>query len=146
MAGTHVLALRQANLQANAIAGGNSESVLRVAAMPTAANPTEWVCVMETDRATYRFMLSLLRTPPDIPTIRYLKPEGLAAQAVEQATLEERAQVFLGFARFPVVEVIGGDCASQTLVQFADLRYTEPGKSRGTFPLDVPVDCPVLNK
>ena len=110
--------------------------------MPTAANPTEWVCVMETDRATYRFMLSLLGAPPDIPTIRYVKPEGLAAQAVEQATLDERAQVFLGFARFPVVRAAAETCVTQMLVQFADLRYTEPGRTRGTFALDVPVECP----
>jgi hypothetical protein len=33
-------------------------------------------------------------------------------------------------------------CATQTLVQLADLRYTEPGTSRGNFSLELPVDCP----
>ncbi len=52
----------------------------------------------------------------------------------------------MGFARFPVVEVVGEDCVTQTLVQFADLRYTEPGRDRGTFSLEVPVDCPIKVK
>jgi len=25
----------------------------------------------------------------------------------------------------------------------ADLRYTEPGKSTGTFSLELPIDCPL---
>jgi hypothetical protein len=115
--------------------------------MPTVANPTEWICVMETERATYRFNLSLLRSAAGSARIvRYEKPQGLDAEAVALAARDSRSQVFLGFARFPVVRVAGEDCATQTLVQFADLRYTEPGRSRGTFTLDVPVDCPTLDK
>jgi len=52
--------------------------------------------------------------------------------------------VFLGFARFPVFRLVGADCATQTVVQIADLRYTEPGQQRGgTFSLDVPIACPI---
>ena len=143
----HSVALRQANTQALDIANKNAEQVMRVAAMPTLANPTEWLCVMETDRATYRFNLSLFRSLPGSTNIvRYEKPEGLDAEAASQAARDGRSQVFLDFARFPVVRVLGEDCATQTLVQFADLRYTEPGKGRGTFSLEVPVDCPVLSK
>lgn len=146
LAVTHAVALRQAKFQATTIARMNTEQVVRVAAMPTVANPTEWICVMETDRATYRFKLSLLRDPPGLANIvRYEKPEGLSAETVAQAARDSRSQVFLGFARFPVVRVEGEDCATQTLVQFADLRYTEPGRNRGTFSLDVPVDCPALD-
>jgi len=50
--------------------------------------------------------------------------------------------VFLGFARFPVLQLADPDCVTRTLVQIADLRYTEPGRSRGTFSLEMPVDCP----
>ncbi len=140
----HALALRQANVQAAAIASKHREQVLRVAAMATAANPTGWVCVMETDRATYRFSLSLTRHPLGSASIvRYEKPTGSTALEVAEAERDRRAQIFLGFARFPVVRLVGEDCATQTLVQFADLRYTEPGRGRGTFSLDVPVDCPV---
>jgi len=39
--------------------------------------------------------------------------------------------MFFEFARFPVERVIDSSCATQTLVQFADLRYTEPGKVEG---------------
>ena len=143
----HALALRQARVQALAIANSHGEQILKLAAMPTVANPTEWLCVMETDRATYKFSQSLLReSPRSAPPIRFEKPSGSAAEAIAEATRDERAQVFLGFARFPTVEVAGTDCATQTLVQFADLRYTEPGKGRGTFSLDVPVECPALDK
>ena len=139
----HKLALERATAQATAIANGHGEHVLKLAAMPTVANPTTWLCVMETDRATYKFSLSLLLERPSASAVaRFEKPSGLAATAVEQAELDERAQVFLGFARFPTVRAVGEDCVTQTLVQFADLRYTEPGKGRGTFSLDVPVECP----
>lgn len=145
LAVTHTVALRQAKIQATTIANQNAEHVVKVAAMPTVANPTQWICVMETDRATYRFNLSLLQTARgDLNFVRYEKPQGVVAEAVAEAGQDSRSQVFLGFARFPVVRVEGEDCATQTLVQFADLRYTEPGRGRGTFSLDVPVECPAL--
>jgi inner membrane protein len=144
LAAAHGLALRQAKVQAANIANRNAEQVMKVAAMPTAANPTEWVSVMETDRATYRFHTSLLHSPSGVSDVlRYEKPQGLTAEAVAQAARDGRSQIFLGFARFPVVRVVGEDCVTQMLVQFADLRYTEPGRGRGTFSLDVPVDCPL---
>jgi hypothetical protein len=152
LAFVHRLALRGAELQATTIANRNAENVIRVAAMPTVANPAEWICVVETERAIYRFNLSLFRSPPDSANprasaniVRYEKPEGVEAEAVAQAARDIRAHVFLGFARFPVVRVVGEDCTTQTLVQFADLRYTEPGTGRGAFSLDVPVECPALS-
>lgn len=144
LAAAHALALRAAKVQANSLAASNAEQVLRVAAMPTVANPTEWVCVMETDRATYKFKLSLLqRSVGGSNVIRYEKPSGATAQAMSEAERDGRSEIFLDFARFPVVHLVGEDCATQTLVQFADLRYTEPGRGNGTFSLDVPVDCPL---
>ena len=149
LAAAHRVALRGAELQATTIANRNAENVIRVAAMPTVADPTEWVCVMETERATYKFNFSMISSPPgsrnppsSANILRYEKPMGSNAEPVAQAVRDSRSGVFLGFARFPVVQVVGEDCATQTLVQFADLRYTEPGRSRGTFSLDVPVDCP----
>lgn len=143
----HSLALRQAQAAAAEIAARNGEQVLKLAAMPTVANPTEWICAMETDRATYRFSVSLPGPQPVSDNVtRFEKPTGLAAAAVAAAERDYKTRVFLGFARFPATRVLGEDCMTQTLVQFADIRYTEPGNSRGTFSLDVPVDCPVLNK
>jgi len=140
----HAVALRQANAQAAAIANSHSERIINLAAMATAANPTGWVCVMKTDRATYRFELSLLgNRPASSAVVRYENLEGIEAKTVADAERDYRAQLFLGFARFPVMRVVGEDCVTQTLVQFADLRYTEPGNGRGTFSLDVPVDCPL---
>jgi hypothetical protein len=143
----HAVALRRANVQAAGIANSHAEQLLKVAAMATAANPTGWVCVMETDRATYRFNLSLTSDPPGSSAfVRYEKLSGRSAEMVAEAVRDNRAQIFLGFARFPVMRVVGEDCATETLVQFADLRYTEPGRGRGTFSLDVPVACPDLKK
>ncbi|MFN2517338.1 MAG: hypothetical protein ABR556_14105, partial [Pyrinomonadaceae bacterium] len=73
--------------------------------------------------------------------VRFEKPDP-SITLVRRASLERPARIFLGFARFPVVRTVGDDCVTQTLVQFADLRYTEPGQSRGTFSLAIPVDCP----
>jgi hypothetical protein len=146
LATTHALALRLANSQAAGIAAPNGERVVKVAAMPTMANPINWVCVMETDRATYRFNLSLRRNPDQANVLRFEKPSGNAAETVAIAAQDKRSEIFLGFARFPVARVVGEDCLTQTLVQFADLRYTEPGRGRGTFSLDVPVECPALER
>lgn len=143
LAGMHALALRAARTEALAIAEKSGEHLDKLAAMPTPANPFEWTCVMATDRAAYRFNLSLLRKQSGSSEfLRYEKPM-LTNPAVAEAVRDERSQIFLGFARFPVVEIVGEDCATQTLVQFADLRYTEPGRTRGTFALEVPVDCPL---
>lgn len=143
----HAAALRRAKTQAAVIANSHSESISNLAAMATAADPTGWVCVMKTDRATYRFTLSLLRDlPASSAFVRYENLEGIEASTAEDAERDYRAQAFLGFARFPVMRVVGEDCLTQTLVQFADLRYTEPGNGRGTFSLDVPVDCPLPDR
>ncbi len=141
LAWAHSLAIREGTLEASVIAH-SGETISRLAAMPTLANPVTWECVFETERATYRFDLSLLtRKPEDV--VRYEKPSQEMSSLVQKASEDRRAQILLGFARFPVVQLPDIDCTTQTLVQFADLRYTEPGKSRGTFSLEVPVDCPV---
>jgi hypothetical protein len=72
---------------------------------------------------------------------RFEKPQGGEAIAFERASMDERARIFQNFARFPAVRV-EGDCLSKLLVQFADIRYTEPGASRGgTFSLEVVLGC-----
>jgi inner membrane protein len=141
----HALALRRANSEAFNISVEKNERLVEVAAMPTLANPFNWLVVAETDRAAYRFSLSLTGRGRESDVVRFEKPDATSSRSVDQASRDNRAQVFLGFSRFPVVLVAGEDCATQTLVQFADLRYTEPGRDRGTFSLEVPVDCPSLN-
>jgi inner membrane protein len=139
----HTIAVRQAQLEAAMIATQDGERVVEIVAMPTLANPFHWRCVVETERAAYRFELFLIngrRGPSGL--VRYEKPDASAAQAVAAASRDPRARIFLGFARFPVTRLVNSDCATQTLVQFADLRYTEPGSGRGTFSLEVPVECP----
>lgn len=142
LASMHVAAATIARKQALAIASHHTESVTDVAAMPTIANPLQWSCVVETDRAAYRFEISLLGNPNDgSEFIRHERADTSDSSVVQRAISTRPARVFLGFARFPVVRVKDADCVTQTLVQFADLRYTQPGSARGSFALDVPVNC-----
>ncbi len=145
LAVTHAVALQRAKTQAADISASRGEQVLRVVAMPTLANPTAWLCLLETDRATYKFNLSLIDFKEAANFERFEKPTAKAAVLIDEAERDRRAQIFMGFARFPGFRVIDESCAIQTLVQFADLRYTEPGNGRGTFSLELPVDCAPLN-
>ena len=138
----HRTALKQARREAAMISVDNSEQVLDVAAMPILANPFNWLCVVETDRAAYKFSLSLADSRGRRNEVRYDRPEVLDPPPMAQANSDRRTTFFMEFARFPVARIVGEDCTTRTLVQFADLRYTEPGENRGTFSLEVPVECP----
>jgi hypothetical protein len=104
-----------------------------------------WQAVSETNRAMYRFMISLGNVnsaeSADGPVAQYPKPSGQGSQLVKLGEQDRRAQVLLDFARFPIAHVDADNCFGQTLVQFADLRYTEPGRERGTFSVNIAVDC-----
>ena len=136
----HSRAISRARDEAEALKS-SGETISRIAAMPTLANPFGWDCVFETNKASYRFTLKLLGDTPVTRSVRYERPSGKTAEALNKISEDRRAQIFLGFARFPVVKLSDPDCATLTLVQLADLRYTEPGTSRGSFSLDLPVDC-----
>lgn len=141
----HTLALSRAREEAAALTDPG-ENISRLAAMPTLANPFAWDCVFETNRATYRFKLRLGSANRATKPIRYEKPSGPLVGALNSISSDRRTQVFLGFARFPVARLSSEDCTTQTLVQLADLRYTEPGTQRGSFTLDLPVECPSGNE
>lgn len=116
-----------------------NENVNRFAATPTLANPLKWQCLADTGANTYRFDLNLNdagSTPRNLT--RFAKPTDATEQlAINRAAGDARAQVLLDFARFPVARV-SRNCIGETLIQFADLRYTEPGtKGRGNFNLEV---------
>ena len=139
----HRSAFSQAQAVAQKLSAQRGETLGRVAAMPVLADPFRWMCVADTDRATYRFFLSLTDRSDDFTgeVARFEKPQGRDAEAFERASKDERAAIFLDFARFPAARV-EGDCLSELLVQIADIRYTEPGgQRRGTFSLEVPVNC-----
>ena len=139
----HSRALANSYQIASRLAVRNGETVVRLAAMPTLASPIHWDCVFETDRATYRFRVRLMSDNlPQSRVVRYEKPSGELAELLETVSRQRPAQVFLGFARFPVAQLADPHCTTQTLVQLADLRYTEPGRPRGTFGLELPVECP----
>jgi len=141
----HFVALNDARVQATLMAQQRREEVVRVAATPTLVNPLVWRCVVETNKAVQRFDLSLTASQGQLSNIvLYEKLDSDKLQVVEFAESDRRAKLFLEFARFPVEQIVG-DCATETLVQFADLRYTEPGPSRGAFSVEVPVTCPTVS-
>jgi len=142
LAFAHAQALRRGGAEAMRLASANGEVVGRVAAMPRLANPFRWDYVFETDRATYRFDVGVMDGADISDTVRYAKPTGELKAALDSIAQQKPVRVFLGFARFPVLQLADPDCVTSTLVQLADLRYTEPGRSRGTFSLEMPVDCP----
>jgi len=130
---------------ANSIAVPQHERLIRAATMPTQATPFRWQSVAETDVAIYKFAVSVVNDSTDINNIsvaRFEKPGGREAQPVSVAERDRRAQALLGFARFPLAHINTDNCIGQALVQFADLRYTEPGRGRGNFSVNIPVDCP----
>ena len=146
LAFAHRSALADTFLVANRVAATGGESLVRVAAMPTVATPFEWQSVAETDLAMYRFTVEVGNdkngASKSVAWRRYEKPTGQISQLVSSAERDRRAQILFGFARFPIGRVNADNCVGQALVQFADLRYTEPGASRGNFSVNVPVDCP----
>ena len=138
----HHFAVKRVRQESVSIAENRGERVMDFAAMPTLLNPFFWQAVVETDRAAYRFDLHLTQSVSTPNVVRHERPEVLESAVVSKALQDYRAQVFLEFARFPVARIAGADCTTQTLVQLADLRYTEPGRQRGTFTLELPVECP----
>lgn len=131
-----------AELFARGLAGPTDGHVLRVAATPVLADPLTWRCLAEADGSTFRFDMRLGDTYlEDLRNVAgFEKPAGEEAEVVRRASGDADARVLLDFARFPVARVrraAGGGW----VVQFADLRYTEPGgRARpGGFALDVRV-------
>jgi inner membrane protein len=145
LAVAHRAAYAAALAKANQLANSRGESIIKVASMPEIATPFTWQSVAETDRAIYRYPTAIASADrvSDLSGVRrFDKPIGRAAELVSIAERDRRAQEFLLFARFPIAVPDSSDCIGQALVQFADIRYTEPGATRGTFSVNVPVDCP----
>ena len=143
LAFAHARAVVRGNDEAAKIATANGETIARLAAMPRLANPFHWDCAFETDRAMYRFDFSLLQA--DAPkAVRYEKPGPELTNVVDYVSTQRSARIFLNFARFPVLKIADPGCTMHTFVQLADLRYTEPGRSRGSFGLELPIDCSVV--
>jgi inner membrane protein len=127
------------------LASAEGQRVLRVAATPVAADPFTWRCMADAERSTFRFNMRLnavsLESLQNVES--FARPEGEEAEAVRRASEDAAARVLLDFARFPVARVQRAE-SGRWVVQFADLRFTEPGaRARlGGFALDVPVEAP----
>jgi inner membrane protein len=139
----HRQVLNQASRQVVPMAARDGEQIVDLAVMPTLADPLHWQCVAESQNWLYRFDLFLTASGGrSSEAVRYPRPEAAFPVAMALASRDRRAQILLGFARFPVARVFGADCVGQTIVQLADLRYTEPGSQRRIFSLEVPIECP----
>jgi len=139
----HARARTRAEVAAQALAGRAGERVLRVAATPVLADPLTWRCLSETDRSTTRFDMGFgavfLKDLRNVVSVA--RPAGEDEEVVRRASEDYPARVLLDFARFPVARVRRADSGGW-VVQFADLRFTEPGARSGVggFALDVPVN------
>jgi inner membrane protein len=142
LSGMQNYARTEAQVAASGLAHLTGEPVLRVAATPVLADPFTWRCLAENERSTSRFDLSLRHTrPEDVRFVsRHERPTGEDEEVVRRASEDPAARVLLDFARFPAARVQRSGPAGW-VVQFADLRFTEPGaRARvGGFALDVPV-------
>jgi inner membrane protein len=108
------------------------EDPLRVSAFPYAVNPFRWHGVVETVRA-YHSLIVDSRTPEVDPDgrakIRYKPPESPELLAAKQSPA---GRVFLGWARYPIIESEPQERPPGYLVHFYDLRYTDPERTRGS--------------
>ena len=138
----HAFALGRAEDVARELSSRDGSTVRRVAATPLPVDPHVWRCLAETDRATFRFDVALGAADAweRHNSVSIEKPTGEDAALVARASTDARAKVLLDFSRFPVARVRRSD-AGGWIVQFADLRFTEPGaRARpGSFALDVTV-------
>jgi inner membrane protein len=146
LAFAHGVALRHGADVVRELAGANGETTARVAAMPSLANPARWRVVGETERADYVFNLSLAETPVggagQPRASRHEKLAGAEAESVARlATTDERARVFLDFARFPLARVVR-PTGETPRAQLFDVRFAEPGADprRATFAAEFPLD------
>jgi inner membrane protein len=129
-------------------AARGGEAVREVAAMPLPMDPLGWMCVAETDRATYRYEIKLAdggKAPRLIS--RFEKPRGGDdARAVERAADDPRGRIILDFARFPVSQVLRRGPRAETLVRITDVRFGDPpaedAPARGNFTVEIPVSTP----
>jgi len=139
LAGLHARASTHAERFARESAAPGGETVQEVAAMPAPMNPLAWVCVAETERATYRYEVRLAGGGARLLS-RFERPLGADAQLVEHAAENARAVVLLDFARFPVAQVRPGP-AGLSLVRITDVRFGEPaeGEGGGGFSVEIPV-------
>ncbi len=102
----HRRALVESQARAASLSQQHHENLLRLAATPTLADPFRWRAIAETDSAFYRFDTTFWsgveaqRLNPS-QLLRFEKPQGGDAAAARRAAQDERAQIFLGFSRFP---------------------------------------------
>jgi inner membrane protein len=145
LAVAHSRAVREGESVMREQAEANGETPVRLAAMPSLANPARWRVVGETDRADYVLQINL-PTPTDENkkpphAARYDKLQGDDARQINQLVLtDERARIFLNFARFPLARIAqtsGGEPAARLY----DLRFNEPSTDapRGAFAVEIPL-------
>lgn len=142
LAGLHARARARAEAFAQELAAPEGETVRELAAMPAPMNPLAWVCVAETERATYRYEVRIAGGDSRLLS-RFEKPRGADALAFERAAQSAPASVFLDFARFPVARVRPGP-EGRARVRITDVRFGQPaeGDEGGGFSVETEVAAP----
>ncbi len=139
-------ALQRGQEFAKTLADADRSTLAKLAAMPLPMNPTRWLCIAESERATHRFVLGpATKSPEDVKVLsRHQKPQEREAAAVRDITNDPRAQIFLDFARFPVFQVNEDGAGS---VRITDVRFGEPPRGQtdggpGNFTISIPARTP----
>ena len=76
------------------LASTNGEVVARLAAMPRLANPFRWDCVFETDRAMYRFDVSIMGDNSNRPPCALRQTRGELKQTLDTIAQQKSVRVF----------------------------------------------------
>ncbi|MGE3536666.1 MAG: metal-dependent hydrolase [Candidatus Tectimicrobiota bacterium] len=116
--------------------GAQMGTVRRLSALPLpGGGALHWRVIAETDQAYLVSRVSLLPGTVTLPQSIAKGPDSALIQALKRYRL---VQIFWDFARFPVITIqtLGPD----TLVHFADLRFSGDGRGRSRFNLTVQLD------
>lgn len=113
--------------------GPQSAAVERLAALPLPGwGPLRWRVIAET-RLSY--LSSRVTLAPATVTPPEVTPKGPDTSLVRAVSTYRLVRIFLGFARFPVVEFYARD--AEQIVRYFDLRSTGDGRTRSWFDLVV---------
>jgi inner membrane protein len=144
LAVAHASAVRQGEAALREAAGAHGETTTGLAAMPSLANPARWRIVGETERADYVLQLNLTNPAGAYESQNAARYDKLAGADVERLNqlraTDERARIFLSFARFPLARVVESPSGG-TVARLYDLRFNEPtaGEPRGAFAVEMPL-------
>jgi hypothetical protein len=116
--------------------GPQMASVRRLAALPVpAGGPLHWRVIAATDTA---YLVSYVSVFPATVTAPQMIAKGPDNDIIHAASRYRLVRIFWDFARFPVIDY--WEQEGETVVRYADLRFSGDGRNRSWFDLTVRLD------